>query len=305
MSRLEELRNLIANNEIRGGSAFGRSVAEVIALTMEVGAFSTRAAVREAVIEAADWGVVTKPSMTSVRAVADLARATLDTHADASPAGLAAAIARTMRDFIESSKVAITSLAEAGEALFEPGSVVATHSFSESLVHVLRRGARSSPNVTILLTESRPLRESRHLAQALADTPATLQLFSDAGMAIAVQRASFALVGADAIFVDGSFANKTGSLPLALVCRRFNVPYYVVAELSKVHLGPASEVRMEVRPDIELAEGWALAEQGRVGVWNQFFETVPGELVSGFVTDRGLLSPSEAVAQARQLAVRN
>jgi translation initiation factor 2B subunit (eIF-2B alpha/beta/delta family) len=35
-------------------------------------------------------------------------------------------------------------------------------------------------------------------------------------MAIAASGADMAIVGADAILADGSFANKTGALPLAL-----------------------------------------------------------------------------------------
>jgi translation initiation factor 2B subunit (eIF-2B alpha/beta/delta family) len=302
MTRLGELRQLIADNEIRGGSAFGRAIAEVVALTVEERPFARGEAVREAALAAAAWGVATKPSMTSLRAVENLARNTLDAHPGAAPPVLVAAVAAAMRAFVARSEAAIASLADAGEPLFKPGAVVVTHSFSESLVHVLRRGARARPDLTVVLTESRPLRESRHLARALEHLPVTLKLYSDAGMALAVKSADFALIGADAILADGSFANKTGSLPLALACRYFSVPCHVAAELSKVYLGPPSDVLMEVRPDAELAGDWALAVDGRVKVVNQFFETVPAEFVAGYVTDHGLLSPAEAVAKARALS---
>ena len=96
--------------------------------------------------------------------------------------------------------------------------------------------------------EFRPLQESRLLAAALAETPVQLELYSDAGMGIAAAKADLCIVGADAILADGSFANKTGSLPAALLCRHSGVPFHVAAELSKLYRGDPAEVAMEMRP---------------------------------------------------------
>ena len=298
-TELSRLRAKIANNEIRGGSAFGRAVAEVIALTAGSHADADPDQVRSTVLEAARWAVQTKPSMTSVRAAARLAEETLQRQRGASGAELSCAIVHEMRAFIARSERAIASLAEGGDEIFRPGAVVLAHSFSESLVNVLRRAAARTPGLALLLTESRPLRESRLLAKALADTPATMTLYSDAGMAIAAAKADLAIVGADAILSDGSFANKTGTLPLALICRDFGIPLYVASELSKVHLESASDVAMEIRPAEELTPDWDLSQTGRVAVWNQFFELVPAEFVKAYITDRGLLTPQQVVEKAR------
>lgn len=301
MSNLQELRALIEANQVRGGSKFGRAVADVIAMTAEQAAGESGVSVSEKVKSAAEWGVATKPSMTSVRFVADLAYAALAKTAGADGAMVASEVVASMRGFITESERAIASLADSGLPLFKDNAVVSIHSFSESLLYVLRKGAETYKNVTILLTESRPLRESRHLVKALADTPAKMKLYSDAGMAIAAKDADFALVGADAILSDGSFANKTGSLPLALIARHYNIPYYVAGELSKVHLGAPDEVKMEIRPEAELVDDWDMYVNGRVQVWNQFFEVTPAEFVKGYVTEAGLLTPAETVAAARKL----
>lgn len=298
MSKLEEIRAAVNANEVKGGSRFGRAVAEVIALTAERAAGGSRAELDAAVEEAAAWGVATKPSMTSVHAVARLARQTLGSAGTVAAPAAAAAVAAAMRGFIAASEAAIASLGEHGRALFRPGQVVMTHSYSESLGIVLKAAALACPGLTIQLMESRPLRESRLLATTLAETPARLELYSDAGMAIAAAKADLCIVGADAILLDGSFANKTGSLPAALICRHFGVPFHVAGEISKIHPGPADEVSMEMRPKEELVEDWALAVNGRVAVFNQFFEVVPAALVTSFVTDRGLLAPAEIAAAA-------
>lgn len=301
MTDLTELRRRIADNEVKGGSAFGRAAAEVIALTAEANA-SDKPTLTTAIAETCDWAVATKPSMTSVRAVADLARSILAANVSADARTLASAVATGMRGFIADSERAIRSLADAGAPLFKDGCTVMTHSFSESLIHVLRHGFSTVTGAGMILTESRPLRESRLMAKLLEDVPATMTLYSDAGMGIAAPTADFAVVGADAILADGSMANKTGSLPLALICREYGVPFYVAAELSKVHLGDKAEVDMEIRPDEELVGDWDMAASGRVKVINQFFEVVPAALVTGYITDGGLLSPADCVTAAADLA---
>ena len=113
-TEMSTLRAKIANNEIRGGSAFGRAVAEVIALTAESRADADPDEVRSAVQEAARWAVHAKPSMTSGRAVACLAEETLERQRGASGADLSRAVAREMRAFIARSERAIESLAQVG-----------------------------------------------------------------------------------------------------------------------------------------------------------------------------------------------
>jgi translation initiation factor 2B subunit (eIF-2B alpha/beta/delta family) len=286
-------------NEVKGGSRFGRAIAEVIALTAEQQAAAGRDVFNAAIEATAGWGVQTKPSMTSVHRVARIARETLAASADRPSAEAAESIAAAMRAFIAASVEAMAALAAGGLPLFKPGQVVMTHSYSESLSVVLKAAASACSGLTIQLMESRPLRESRLLAWTLMDTSARLELYSDAGMAIAAAKADLCIVGADAIFVDGSFANKTGSLPAALACRHFGVPLHVAGELSKVYLGDPADVTMEMRPAAELAGDWDLAAEGRVRVVNQFFETVPAAFVASYVTDKGIIAPSGIAAAAR------
>src|SRR4029079_4307898 len=121
--------------------------------------------VEELVATTADWLIRTKPSMTSMRTVAELALAAVATTSD--PRG---EVLARMREFIADSEQAIVRIAEHAEGLVKPGSRVLYHSFSGSLLSLLRRAAETTPDLTLMLTESRPYRESRRIASALADT---------------------------------------------------------------------------------------------------------------------------------------
>jgi translation initiation factor 2B subunit (eIF-2B alpha/beta/delta family) len=282
--RLTELRTAIAQNTVPGGSAYGRAAAEVILLSVEA---HSDVDVRTVVDDVATWLVTTKPSMTSVRTVAVLA---VDAAAGADPR---AAVLKQMRDFIAESEQAIAKIADHAEVFIKPGHKVLYHSFSGSLLHLLGRAAEVVPDITLMLTESRPYRESRRIASALAHTDAAIVAYSDASMSVAAAEADLVIVGCDALFVDGSFANKIGSLPLALACQHAGTPYYVATEVSKLYPGDPDDVAMEQRPPSEMAADWDLWASGRVLVRNQFFERVPADLVTAYLTDRGVLLPQE------------
>ncbi|MBB3041899.1 hypothetical protein [Nocardioides soli] len=288
MDRLTELRTAIAENTVPGGSAYGRAAAEVILLSLET---QPGADVPTVVTDAATWLVETKPSMTSMRTVAAMA---LAAATDPDPR---ASVVRQMRDFIVESEQAIARIADHAEAFIKPGSKVLYHSFSGSLLHLLGRAAETTPDLTLMLTESRPYRESRRIASALAHTDASFVAYSDASMSLAAADADLVIVGCDALFVDGSFANKIGSLPLALACRHAGTPYYVATEVSKLYPGDPDDVAMEQRPSSEMAADWDLWASGRVEVRNQFFERVPADLVTAYLTDRGVLRPQEVGAR--------
>ncbi|CAN5635287.1 translation initiation factor IF-2 [soil metagenome] len=286
MNRLEEVRTAIADNTVPGGSAFGRAAAEVIMLTLQEQRSLDDPAAGALLAETTDWLVATKPSMTSVRTVASLA---LDAWESGGVDGVSAA----MGEFIADSERAITTIADHAAAFIKPGSRVLFHSYSGSLIHILRRAAETTPDLTYLFTESRPYRESRRVVAALAELPVAFVNYSDAAVAVAASKADLAIVGVDALFEDGSFANKTGTLPLALACQYVGIPLYAVTEMSKLYRGDPDDVSMEQRPPVEMHEGWEMAVSGRVEVTNQFFEMTPASLVTAYLTDKGVLTPAE------------
>lgn len=297
--RIEELREDIEANRVPGGSAFARAGAGLIALSLKEAAATSRAQTIDLVEELADWLSDVKPSMAVVRNVADLARR-VASQAPETPGDAAAnAVVSAMDAFCERSERAIAQLASFAMKVIPAGAKVLVHSYSASLVALLHSAVEAGLGYELLVTESRPYRESRRLVDTLVDTEVPITLFSDAGVAIAASKADLAVVGADSVFADGSFANKTGSLPLAQACAREDVPVYVATELAKVYPGDPADVAMELRPAAELAEGWPLAVSGRVTVWNQFFERVEAGLVTRYVTEAGLLAPGEMLAAAR------
>ncbi|CAK8999247.1 Methylthioribose-1-phosphate isomerase (M1Pi) (MTR-1-P isomerase) (S-methyl-5-thioribose-1-phosphate isomerase) (Translation initiation factor eIF-2B subunit alpha/beta/delta-like protein) [Durusdinium trenchii] len=104
------------------------------------------------------------------------------------------------------------------------------------------------------------------------------------------------VVGADRVVANGDTANKIGTYSLAVLSRHHGVPFYVAAPLTTldVKLKDGSEIPIEERPDEELCslkldgKSFRIAAPG-IGVWNPAFDVTPASLISGLVTDHGLI----------------
>jgi methylthioribose-1-phosphate isomerase len=99
------------------------------------------------------------------------------------------------------------------------------------------------------------------------------------------------VVGADRILATGHVTNKIGTLPIALAAKFYGIPFYVAAPGSTLDLvTDVSRVVIEERDQREVLSigGRRFAPRG-VGALNPAFDITPPELVTGIVTDRGVV----------------
>jgi methylthioribose-1-phosphate isomerase len=75
---------------------------------------------------------------------------------------------------------------------------------------------------------------------------------------------------------------------------RYGVEFYVVAPASTFDLGLASgaDIPVEERPADEVRSlGGSLVAPPEIQVWNPAFDVTPAELITGWVTERGIVRP--------------
>ena len=139
----------------------------------------------------------------------------------------------------------------------------------------------------VVVTESRPQMEGRNLAERLAGEGVNVLLVVDAAAAMFMESADVSVVGADSVLYDGSFVNKIGTRIVALAARDQGVPFYVVCSTSKFnvmnYLGRGVEIEEKEPSEVAEIEG--------VNVRNPYFEVVPGRLVTGIITEMGVMEP--------------
>ncbi|MBQ8093364.1 MAG: S-methyl-5-thioribose-1-phosphate isomerase, partial [Clostridia bacterium] len=109
-------------------------------------------------------------------------------------------------------------------------------------------------------------------------------------------------VGADRIAANGDTANKIGTSGVAILARYYGIPFYVCAPLSTfdIALSSGTQIPIEQRNPDEIAEMWykkRMAPEG-IDIYNPAFDVTDHSLISGFVTEAGILKPdfTESIA---------
>jgi methylthioribose-1-phosphate isomerase len=159
--------------------------------------------------------------------------------------------------------------------------------------------------IHVWVDETRPLLQGARLtAWELREAGVSHTLIAD-GAAGAVMRdgdVDVILVGADRVAANGDTANKVGTYTLAVLAARHGIPFYVCAPLSSVDLETpdGADIPIESRDANEVLEvrGVRVAAAGTT-VRNHAFDVTPAELITGIVTEEGVLrAPFEPALRA-------
>ncbi|XP_019181872.1 PREDICTED: methylthioribose-1-phosphate isomerase [Ipomoea nil] len=148
-------------------------------------------------------------------------------------------------------------------------------------------------------TETRPFNQGSRLTAfelVTENIPATLIADSAAAALMKAGRVNAVIVGADRIAANGDTANKIGTYSLAVCAMHHGVPFYVAAPLTSVDLSLSSgqQIVIEERSPKELLHthgglGEQIAASG-ISVWNPAFDVTPASLISGIITEKGVIS---------------
>lgn len=149
----------------------------------------------------------------------------------------------------------------------------------------------------VIALETRPyLQGARLTAWELSQAGIEVVIATDNSIGILAMKEniSLAIVGADRITRRGWVANKLGTYPLALISRVHNIPFYVAAPTSTLDLKSEDPRDFEIeRRDPSEVLYWKemrIAPEG-VGAIYYAFDLTPPQLVTGIITDRGILYP--------------
>jgi methylthioribose-1-phosphate isomerase len=157
----------------------------------------------------------------------------------------------------------------------------------------------------VFADETRPLLQGARLTAwelARADVDVTVICDSASHLLFSRGMVDLALVGADRITSSGDFANKVGTLGVARSARAAGVPFYVVAPTSTIDfaLDRGEEIPIEERDPLEVTRiSGVRITPPDVPAYNPAFDVTPAELVSGIITEQGLIAPPFASGLAR------
>ncbi|MBQ1547339.1 MAG: S-methyl-5-thioribose-1-phosphate isomerase [Lachnospiraceae bacterium] len=197
-------------------------------------------------------------------------------------------------------------IGENGVTLIKDGDGIITHCNAGRLATV-RYGTATAPmylakekglNIKVFCDETRPLLQGARLtAFELSKSGIDTTLICD-NMSASVMKKGWVnavFVGADRIAANGDAANKIGTSLLATAAKRYNIPFYVCAPRSTID--PATrngnEIHIEERNPKEVTELWYEKRMAPkdIKVYNPAFDVTDADLISGIVTEYGVLKP--------------
>ena len=160
------------------------------------------------------------------------------------------------------------------------------------------RAAHSAGRVSMVYCdETRPLLQGARLTawELVKDgIPATLITDSMAASLMAQGKIDMVFLGCDRMARNGDFANKIGTYGLAVLASYHAIPFYTVLPSSTIDMSipDGSHIVIEERDPSEVTyfAGVQTAPDG-VGVYNPAFDVTPHQLLTGIVTERGVIHP--------------
>jgi methylthioribose-1-phosphate isomerase len=200
-----------------------------------------------------------------------------------------------------------------GEKLVKNNARVQTHCNAGWLAFVdwgsalapIYAAKRRGKKVFVRVDETRPRGQGARLTAwelANENVPHAIQADNAAAFYMAQGKTDLVIVGADRIASNGDFANKIGTLQLAICAKWFKVPFYVAAPTSTIDFKTPSGkgIEIEERGEDEVLFQSALLKSGKVEkarvsnpgskASNPAFDVTPAKLVSGFITEKGIFA---------------
>jgi methylthioribose-1-phosphate isomerase len=190
-----------------------------------------------------------------------------------------------------------------GAELLNDGARVLTHCNAGALataghgtaLGVFRSAVEAGKKIYVIADETRPFLQGARLTaweMVQENIPVTLITDNMSGHLMSHGEIDAIVVGTDRVAGNGDVANKIGTYMVAVLANRHNIPFYVACPLSTIDRSIASgkDIPIEERP-IEEVTGYRdcqWAAQG-VEVRNPAFDVTPAELVTGLITEKGVV----------------
>ena len=178
----------------------------------------------------------------------------------------------------EESEFAVKKSAEWGATIITNSDYLTTCSYSSTVGETLKVAKQQGKNFKVFVAESRTddnkFQYGQILAKFLKSINIPTEVFPDTKIYRYVPKTKYVLVGADSLLCDGSIINGAPTYKVARKAKEYGIPFYSVCETTKAN------TLSYLGKNTELKEG---------------FELVPANLITGIITEKGILDADEIV----------
>lgn len=201
-----------------------------------------------------------------------------------------------------------------GAKLVKKGATILTHCNAGALatvgygtaLGVVRSAFAKDNTIQVFADETRPRQQGARITTfelKMDGIPVTLITDGMCSYFMSKGMIDMVVVGADRIAANGDTANKIGTYTVAIAAKYHNVPFYVAAPLSTIDTSIESGARIPIeersKEEVTHINGKTICAEG-VNVINPGFDVTPHELITGIITEKGVLYPdfTESIKKA-------
>ena len=201
-----------------------------------------------------------------------------------------------------------------GAEVVPKGAAILTHCNAGALatvgygtaLGVVRSAYAKDNTIQVFADETRPRQQGARITTfelAMDGIPVTLITDGMCSYFMKKGMIDMVVVGADRIAANGDTANKIGTYTVAIAAKYHNIPFYIAAPLSTIDtsIATGAEIPIEERSHEEVTHinGKRICAEG-VNIINPGFDVTPHELISGIITEKGILRPDykKSIAEA-------
>lgn len=300
-----EVARAIKTMVIRGAPAIGVAAAMGIALAMQRSKVQGTRQYAVELNKICDVMAATRPTAVNLFWAIDRMKRVFaaGVQAGESVAELTARLVADAQRIHDEDVASCREMGRAGAEVVPASARILTHCNAGALatagygtaLGVIRAAAEQGKVTQVYADETRPFLQGARLTawELVRDhIPTTVITESMAGPLMRRGEIDFVVVGADRIAANGDVANKVGTYTVALLAQVHGVPFYVAAPLSTIDLATPTgdEIPIEQRDAREVSHlgSIRLAPEG-ASVWNPAFDVTPAHLVSGIITEKGIV----------------
>jgi len=301
-----DVAKAITDMVVRGAPAIGAAAGFGLALAAQQSQASNISALRDELVAASDHLKGARPTAVNLawaldrilQAIAEV-RGSIDDLREA-------ALKEAQRIADEDVEINMR-MSSHGAELLEDGDTVIHHCNTGALatvdwgtaLGVIRMAHKNGKRIHVLVDETRPrLQGARLTAWELTQYGIPFDIISDnaAGYFLSTGQVQKVLFGSDRTAANGDVANKIGTYMLALAAHDNGIPRYAVVPTSTIDLSLKSgkEIPIEERDSSEVLGltllGHQVSPEGATAR-NPAFDVTPHRLVTGIVTENGVVYP--------------
>jgi methylthioribose-1-phosphate isomerase len=299
----ESIWNAIFILQVRGAPAIGIAAAYGIYLAVKDSEALSYEAFSQEFIIAKDYLNSARPTAVNLSWALNRMQQCMEVNKEKEVAEIKASLLREANEILEEDIWVCKTIGEYGLSLIEPNIGILTHCNAGTLA-TGKYGTALSPiylghekgyNFKVFADETRPLLQGARLtAYELYHAGVDVTLICDNMASIVMKKGwvQAVFVGCDRVAANGDTANKIGTSGVAILAKRYGIPFYVCAPTSTVDLDckTGDDIHIEERSPFEVTTQWyekPMALEG-VKVFNPAFDVTDSDLITAIITEYGI-----------------